>query len=75
MGESFDHCPPGWIRQGGKRCAQFIHNHMVVDCRSMSSVKFGRGGPSLHGTIPSPLQTVQRRGASVLYLPAINSPG
>ena len=31
MGESFDHCPPGWIRQSGKRCTQFIHNHMVVD--------------------------------------------
>src|ERR1700683_2701938 len=40
MGESFDHCPPGWIGQSRKRCAQFIHNHMVVDCWAMSSVDF-----------------------------------
>src|SRR5580693_10268734 len=40
MGEPFDHCPPGWIRQSRKRCAQFIHNHMVVDYLSMSSVDF-----------------------------------
>src|ERR1700722_20299489 len=40
MGESFDHRSPGWIRQSGKRCTQFIHNHMVVDCLSMSSVNF-----------------------------------
>ena len=40
MGESFDHCPPGWIRQSRKRCTQFIHNHMVVDYLSMSSVNF-----------------------------------
>jgi ABC-type transport system involved in cytochrome bd biosynthesis fused ATPase/permease subunit len=40
MGESFDHCPPGWIRQGGKRCTQFIHNRMVVDYLSMSSANF-----------------------------------
>jgi len=42
MGESFDHCPPGWIRQSRKRCAQSIHNHMVVDYLAMSSVDFGR---------------------------------
>jgi hypothetical protein len=40
MRESFDHCPPGWIRQSGKRCTQFIHNHMVVDYLTMSSVNF-----------------------------------
>jgi hypothetical protein len=40
MRESFDHCPPRWIRQSGKRCTQFIHNHMVVDYLSMSSVNF-----------------------------------
>jgi len=40
MGESFDHGPPGWIRQGRKRCTQFIHNRMVVDYRAMSSVNF-----------------------------------
>ncbi len=40
MRESFDHCPPGWIRQSRKRCTQFIHNHMVVDYLSMSSVNF-----------------------------------
>jgi hypothetical protein len=43
MRESFDHCPPGWIRQSRKRCAQFIHNHMVVDNLAMSSVKFALG--------------------------------
>ena len=31
MGESFDHPPPGWIRQSSKCCTQLIHNHMVVD--------------------------------------------
>ncbi len=31
MGESFDHRPAGWIRQGRKCCTQIIHNHMVVD--------------------------------------------
>jgi len=40
MGESFDHRPPGWIRQSGKRCTQLIHNHMVVDYRVMSSAEF-----------------------------------
>ena len=40
MGESLDHCPPGWIRQSRKRCTQFIHNHMVVDYPAMSSVNF-----------------------------------
>jgi len=40
MGEPFDHCPPGWIRQSRKRCTQFIHNRMVVDYLSMSSVNF-----------------------------------
>ena len=40
MGESFDHPPPGWIRQSSKCCTQLIHNYMVVDCLSMSSVNF-----------------------------------
>jgi hypothetical protein len=40
MGEPFDHCPAGWIRQSRERCTQSIHNHMVVDYRAMSSVKF-----------------------------------
>jgi hypothetical protein len=40
MGESFDHCPPGWIGQSRKRCTQSIHNHMVVDYLAMSSVDF-----------------------------------
>jgi hypothetical protein len=40
MGESFDHCPAGWIRQSRKCCIQFIHNRMVVDCRSMSTANF-----------------------------------
>src|SRR5579872_7529603 len=41
MGESFDHRPAGWIRQGRKCCIQLIHNRMVVDYPSMSSVDFG----------------------------------
>jgi hypothetical protein len=40
MGESFDHRPPGRIRQSRKCCSQSIHNHMVVDFLSMSSVNF-----------------------------------
>src|ERR1700722_1926587 len=40
MRESFDHPPPGWIRQSRKCCAQLIHNHMVVDYLLMSSVNF-----------------------------------
>jgi hypothetical protein len=41
MGESFDHGPPGWVGQSGKRCVQSIHNRMVVDYPTMSSVDFG----------------------------------
>jgi hypothetical protein len=41
MGESFDHRPAGWIRQSRKCCVQLIHNHMVVNYPSMSSVDFG----------------------------------
>ena len=41
MGESFDYCPAGWIRQSRKRCIQSIHNRMVVNYPSMSSVDFG----------------------------------
>jgi hypothetical protein len=40
MGESFDHCPAGWIRQSRKCCTQSIHNHMVVDFLSVSSENF-----------------------------------
>ena len=36
MGESFDHCPAGWIRQRRKCWNECIHNHMVVDGRQMS---------------------------------------
>src|SRR5579864_8577501 len=39
-GESFDHRPPGWIRQSRKGCTQTIHNHMVVDYLAVSSVDF-----------------------------------
>ena len=37
MAESFDHRPPGRIRQSRKGRTQSIHNRMVVDCPSMSS--------------------------------------
>jgi hypothetical protein len=37
---SVDHRPPGWIRQSRKCCTQLIHNHMVVNSLSMSSVSF-----------------------------------
>jgi len=40
MREPFDHRPPGRIRQSRKRCAQLIHNRMVVDYSAMSSVNF-----------------------------------
>src|SRR5579863_7519162 len=40
MGESFDHRPAGWIRQSRKCCTQLIHNRMVVDYSSLSSVDF-----------------------------------
>jgi len=40
MGESFDHRPPSRIRQSRKCCTQSIHNHMVVDFLSMSSMNF-----------------------------------
>ena len=60
MGESFDHCPAGWIRQRGKCCTQFIHNRMVVDFRPMSNVNFGGWpGQSLRGC-PSNLLLVGR---------------
>src|ERR1700732_2693930 len=41
MGESFDHRPAGWIRQGRQLCIELIHNHLVVNYPSMSSVDFG----------------------------------
>ena len=40
MGESFDHRPAGWIGESREWCIQSIHNHMVVDYLSMSSVEF-----------------------------------
>ena len=40
MGEPLDHGPAGWIRQSRKCCVQAIHNRMVVDYPSMSSVNF-----------------------------------
>ena len=40
MRESFDHRPPGGIRQSRKCCTQFIHNHMVVNFSAMSSMNF-----------------------------------
>jgi len=40
MGEPFDHCPAGWIRQSRECCTQIIHNQMVVDFSAVSSVKF-----------------------------------
>jgi hypothetical protein len=40
MGEPFEHRSPGWIRQSRECRVQSIHNHMVVDFRSMSSVNF-----------------------------------
>ncbi len=51
MRESFDHRPPGWIRQSGKRYTQFIHNRMVVDYLSMSSVNFAI--PDFYSLIPN----------------------
>jgi hypothetical protein len=44
MGEPFDHCPAGWIRQSRKRCIQLIHNRMVVNYPALSSVDFGVPG-------------------------------
>jgi len=40
MDESFDHRPTGWIRPEPQMCTQFIHNQMVVDFLSMSSMYF-----------------------------------
>ena len=44
VGESFDHCPAGWIRQSRKCCTKIIHNRMVVDYRSMSTANFAIRG-------------------------------
>jgi len=60
MGESFDHCPPGWIRQSRKRCAQFIHNRMVVDYRTMSSMNFAEETPD-EGAVFVPRKLTLRR--------------
>ena len=53
MAESFNHCPAGGIRQSRKCCTQSIHNHMVVDSLSMSSVNF-----AIHSAQPS--EVIQR---------------
>ena len=47
MGEPFDDPPPGWIGQSGKCCTQLIHNHMVADYLSMSSVNLRLKGEQL----------------------------
>ena len=44
MGESFDHCPAGWIRQSRKCCTKTIHNQMVVDSRLKSTANFAIRG-------------------------------
>jgi hypothetical protein len=68
VGESFNHCPPGWIGQSSKRGTQFIHNRMVVDYRAMSRMDFvmadfcSAGGPSPHCPFP-------RRGHPLLSWP------
>jgi hypothetical protein len=41
MGESFDHCPAGWIGQSRKCCTQIIHNPMVVYCLANVKCEFG----------------------------------
>lgn len=55
MGESFDHRPPGWIRQSCKCRIQVIcsaiHNHMVVDFLPMSNANF-RGEPEIAYALP-----------------------
>src|SRR6202030_821530 len=74
-GESFDHCPPGWIRQSGKCCTQFIHNHMVVDYLSMSSVDFAIHDfrslipdvPALAGNFLAGLHWKRHRAASCSF--------
>ncbi len=71
MGESFDHCPPGWIGQSRKRCTQFIHNRMVVDYLSMSSVNFAIPDfcslipnlPALAANFPATLHWKRHRAA------------
>jgi hypothetical protein len=40
MGEPFDHCPAGGIRQSRECCTQIIHNPMVVHCRVSVKCKF-----------------------------------
>jgi len=64
MGESFDHRPAGWIRQSRKRCIQLIHNHMVVNYPSMSSVDFGGRITGKSGTEPLPLEWPDLTGAT-----------
>ena len=65
MGESFDHCPAGWIGQRRKCCTQSIHNPMVVDCSSMSSVNFAIPGfqfPDLRCRTPALMDTLRKSG-------------
>ena len=65
MRESLDHRPAGWIRQSRKCCTQFIHNHMVVDCRSLSSVNFAIRDFCPVSLTPTPalIDTLRRRAS------------
>jgi hypothetical protein len=69
MRESFDHPPPGWIGQSGKCCAQFIHNHMVVDFPSMSSVNFAIPDlRSLNPVTPALIYTFPMSGVIAVWV-------
>jgi len=75
MGEPFDHCPPGWIGQSGKRCAQFIHNRMVVDYLAMSSMNFAEETPD-EGAVSVPRNlTIRRNVGTDLGKPMIRGIG
>ena len=72
MQESFDRCPPGWIRQSGKRCSQSIHNHMVVDDLAMSSVKFAMPDFCSAGDPSSPFRAIRSGSSSTLSQQHLN---
>ena len=40
MGEPFDHCPSGWVRQSRECCTKLIHNPMVVNFLIIVKCKF-----------------------------------
>jgi len=78
MGESLDHCPPGWIGQSRKRCAQFIHNRMVVDYRGMSSVDFAipPTGPNVRSVWAGwPIFALHQTHGGCLSYPCVLSKG